>query len=380
MKYVGKLEYFANFRDMVEDHLAYASGISGFRLFRFRAVVVIVDGVQKRKCEFMVKRKMNEKGAFHNFQCKENVHQVITLHDKPLGPEFYTDRSLWPAYVIPPISDDKELQKYELSLRECRARIERTVMCREKAAAIVTELQEEINMMREGRVYAYDWDTSLYTNPPDHTAPVMGALPSPEEQQDFEELMKEKASDRLYRLENGLALNLEEVTVGNMVIIDHGEIDEHGFPFSVARVDHIYNDRNSERYGQMRVCYHTVRFSRGQKKAKIVDPVKLLSSTFVPDQIAAPNANKRSRKATYVPYLDFIEKDNIILVFERLMNKGRLPPAIQQELRTINHPRLQAVFGKKSDCPSSIDTLVENEADLNETFSDSGEELTDEEL
>ena len=115
----------------MKDHLAYSSGITGFRLFQFRAVaiVMIVDGVQKRKCEFMVKRKMNEKGAFHNFQCKENVHQVITLHDKPLGPEFYTDRSLWPAYVIPPISDDKELQKYELSLRECRARIERTVMC-----------------------------------------------------------------------------------------------------------------------------------------------------------------------------------------------------------------------------------------------------------
>ena len=30
VKYVGKLEYFANFRDMVEDHLAYASGITGF--------------------------------------------------------------------------------------------------------------------------------------------------------------------------------------------------------------------------------------------------------------------------------------------------------------------------------------------------------------
>ena len=47
----------------------------------------------------------------------------------------------------------------------------------------------------------------------------MGTLPSPEEQQDFEDLMKEKASDRLYRLENGLALNLEEVAVGirNMV-------------------------------------------------------------------------------------------------------------------------------------------------------------------
>ena len=144
-------------------------------------------------------------------------------------------------------------------------------------------------------------------------------LPSPEEQQDFEDLMKEKASDRLYRLENGLALNLEEVTVGNMVIIDHGEIDEHGFPFSVARVDHIYNDRNSERYGQMRVCYHTVRFSRGQKKAKIMDPVKLLSSTFVPHQIAAPSANKRSRKATYVPYIWTPSRKTILFLSLRVL-------------------------------------------------------------
>ena len=35
-KYVGKLEYFANFRDMVENHFAYPSG---FRLFRFRVIV-----------------------------------------------------------------------------------------------------------------------------------------------------------------------------------------------------------------------------------------------------------------------------------------------------------------------------------------------------
>ena len=67
----------------------------------------------------------------------------------------------------------------------------------------------------------------LFTQPQDNTAQVMGILPSPVEQHNFEDLMKEKASDRLYPLENGLALNLEEVTVGNMVIIDHGEIDEH---------------------------------------------------------------------------------------------------------------------------------------------------------
>ena len=83
----------------------------------------------------------------------------------------------------------------------------------------------------------------------------MGALPSPEEQQDFEDLMKEKASDRLYRLENGLALNLEEVTVENMVIVDHGEIDEHGLPFYVARKGHIYDS----------VLSHSEIFSRAKE-------------------------------------------------------------------------------------------------------------------
>ena len=38
-KYVGKLEYFANFRDMVENHFAYPSGVTGFRLFRFRVLL-----------------------------------------------------------------------------------------------------------------------------------------------------------------------------------------------------------------------------------------------------------------------------------------------------------------------------------------------------
>ena len=50
-----------------------------------------------------------------------------------------------------------------------------------------------------------------------------------------------------------------------MVIVDHGEIDEHRFPFSVARVEHIYNKSSEEKFGQMRVCYHTVHFKRGKK-------------------------------------------------------------------------------------------------------------------
>ena len=82
----------------------------------------------------------------------------------------------------------------------------------------------------------------------------------------LEELLKSKAADRLYRLENGLALDLDELSVGNMVIPDHDEIDEHGFPFSVAQVEHIYNKPSEEKFGQIRVCYHTVHFKRGQRQ------------------------------------------------------------------------------------------------------------------
>jgi len=65
-----------------------------------------------------------------------------------------------------------------------------------------------------------------------------------------------------------LALDFDELSVGNMVIVDHGEIDGHRFPFSVARVEHIYNKPSEEKFGQMRVCYHTVHFKKGKKIKK----------------------------------------------------------------------------------------------------------------
>ena len=70
----------------------------------------------------------------------------------------------------------------------------------------------------------------------------------------------------MYRLENGLALDLNDLSIRNRVIGDHDEIDEHGFPFSVARVDHIFNKPSKEKFGQTQVCYHvhTVH-ERGQK-------------------------------------------------------------------------------------------------------------------
>ena len=82
VKFVGKLTHFANFRDMVKDRLVPKSqfqGITDFRLFRFRKIVI--DG--KITTEFMVKRSMHEKGDFYNFMCRRNTHQPIMNNNTP---------------------------------------------------------------------------------------------------------------------------------------------------------------------------------------------------------------------------------------------------------------------------------------------------------
>ena len=87
----------------------------------------------------------------------------------------------------------------------------------------------------------------------------------------------------------------------------------------------------------------------------------MLNCAFVPDQVAAPSHNKHARKQSFVPYLDYIERENIILVFERLVNKGKLPEAIQNELKTLPHPRLQAVFGTVSQEEQDVEADSDSE-------------------
>ena len=100
----------------------------------------------------------------------------------------------------------------------------------EFAQEIILELEGEIELMETGAEYAYDWNTMLYVIPTTYDIQVEHK-PPPEELRDIKEMLKTKVVDRLYRLENGLALDLDEISIGNMVIVDHGEIDEHGFLF-----------------------------------------------------------------------------------------------------------------------------------------------------
>ena len=48
-----------------------------------------------------------------------------------------------------------------------------------------------------------------------------------------------------------MPLELDELMENNMVVVDHGDPDEHGYPFSLARVKKIYTEEQHERFGQI---------------------------------------------------------------------------------------------------------------------------------
>ena len=70
-----------------------------------------------------------------------------------------------------------------------------------------------------------------------------------------------------------------------------------------------------------------------------------LTGNFTEDQVPVKNINRNvykhahSRKQAYQAYVDYIEKDNIVLIFERLLSKGKIPPGVQTEIRSCDRYR-----------------------------------------
>ena len=173
--------------------------------------------------EFNVKSSMYEDGPFYNFNY--NAHQVIFEGDKTIGPDFFVNKDLWPDYIVKPLENASDLAKYQKSIEDCLPRMERTLQS------------------------LYDWNTQIYTDPTKHTQQFDGlARMSETERQDYDRIIKTKAKDRLERLINGMPLELDELMENNMVVVDHGDPDEHGYSLACARVNKIYTEEQHEHF------------------------------------------------------------------------------------------------------------------------------------
>ena len=158
---------------------------------------------------------------------------------------------------------------------------------------------------------------------------------SDSERKDYDQIIRGKANERLERIINGLSLELDELMENNMVVVDHGDPDEHGYPFSLARVNKIYTDASHERFGWIQVTYFTLSLRSLRNKGRI-SPKNFLTGNFTEDQVPVHNRNKHSKKQAYQAYIDYIQLENIVLVFERLLSRGlgRIPPGVQDKIRT----------------------------------------------
>ena len=229
---------------------------------------------------------------------------------------------------------EEDLQKFSKSLSVCLPRMQRTLQSREKGEDAFNLLSREIEMMKTGAVFAYNWNTTIYTNPVLHLQEFnpLGAL-SDSKRKDYDQIIRGKANERLERIINGLSLELDELMENNMVVVDHGNPDEHGYPFSLARVNKIYTDASHERFGWIQVTYFTLSLRSLRNKGRI-SPKNFLTGNFTEDQVPVHNRNKHSKKQAYQAYIDYIQLENIVLVFERLLSRGRIPPRVQDEIRT----------------------------------------------
>ena len=80
---------------------------------------------------------------------------------------------------------------------------------------------------------------------------------SPEERNDYNQIMRRKAVDKLYRITNGEPLELDELKELCMIIVRADPDDSNKFPFWVAKVEKIDKDRTSQTYKRVQVCWYT---------------------------------------------------------------------------------------------------------------------------
>ena len=110
--------------------------------------------------------------------------------------------------------------------------------------------------MRVGRSIPFNWDTSIYRKPIRVVAPTPLAM-SAQERAEYDSILHRKAVDKLHRITNGEPLEMDELEELCMLIVRADPEDSNQYPFWVAEVGKIDNDRNSTTYNMVQVCWFT---------------------------------------------------------------------------------------------------------------------------
>ena len=105
-------------------------------------------------------------------------------------------------------------------------------------------MQEEVEKMRVTRSFQPAWMLELYTNSL-WVATVNETEISPEELSEFQRIMKRNAVHKLYKLENGLPLSMDEIEELTMLLVQADPDDSNHYPFWICQVCKVELDPSS---------------------------------------------------------------------------------------------------------------------------------------
>jgi hypothetical protein len=341
VKYAGKLNGFVNWRDAIKPLMVpsnQTAGITAFHVFRIRRTA---NGGH----EFMCRRSLSDPAPWSNFKMQPNQHQVLLKDDLVLTPEFFVGQAEWPPFVVPPLADpdgkETEFRMYKKSIEACSDRMIRLTEDRGLALSFVAELNDELNLMKDGATMLLVWDTSLYSNPKLVPPEEIGVgIVSQQEFSDYQRIVKDTVQNRNYKMAHGLPLELSEVLQSNIVVVDNGRGKNcyFNYPFWLGRVLKIYPNPDPSQTNSFSLkIARLVPVIRSNKDRGNMEPLKYLNSSWAQDMKEIPNKNLRSSKRDAVPFTSKIHSSNILLCFEKLHRKEKIPPRCQQELIESNY-------------------------------------------
>jgi hypothetical protein len=286
------------------------------------------------------KRNVHDiKGEWHNLKCQVGKDIVQTKGNVQLNADIFD--SFTEEYHVPglPLENVKGEMK-EVQYKKHMACIKANeILCRAQYRdpliynPILEGLCEEVEHMRVPRSFPFDWNTSIYIDPPKAKGAKSNPTMTEQERQDLETILHRNAVDTLYRIENELPLEMEELAELQKVIVHADEDHIAKYPFWVAEVTRIELNEESPNFGKIQVCWYEPKVAKQSKRWHVTNDEYLNSKFVATISGKTSTSDKRSAPKLMKESTDWIDKDSIILIFHHLNSGGKLPKPVVEALK-----------------------------------------------
>ena len=141
--------------------------------------------------------------------------------------------------------------------------------------------------------------------------------------------------DKLYKLENGLPLSMDEIEELTMLLVRADPDDSNNYPFWICEVCKVELDSTSPRFNQFQVCWYEPKRARGKSTTATFTTAQYLNAGSAPQVSSSTDKRDKHSKASLKKRIaDWIDKDGI-LVFSHLKSEAKLPKKVQEAVLEI---------------------------------------------